>query len=205
MSNRDKPVRRSRSKRSRSVPANLPGMIVLGVGLVLLGSAALMMWPRSNVTADSPAYSGASLTVPVEVDYKAPALTLSDLDGEQHSLADYHGQVVLVNLWATWCPPCKAEMPTLNEYFAAHQADGFVTIAINDGDPADAVESFVQEYDLSFPVWLDPAYEATERAFKVRNLPSSFVIDRDGNIRLRWVGEIDRAALEKYVTPLIAE
>jgi peroxiredoxin len=139
------------------------------------------------------------------VDYAAPKLTLSDLDGVERSLADYRGQVVLVNLWATWCPPCKAEMPTLKAYYEVYAADGFVTIAINDGDPAEAVTAFVQEYGLTFPVWLDPTYEATERAFKTRNLPSSFVIDREGNIRLRWVGEIDRATLEKYVTPLILE
>jgi peroxiredoxin len=179
-------------------------MIVLGAGLILVGLAALMLWPRPEVAADSPA-SGTSLTVPVEVDYEAPALSLSDLDGAEHSLADYHGQVVLVNLWATWCPPCKAEMPTLKAYYEDYQANGFMTIAVNDGDPADAVSAFVQEYGLTFPVWLDPTYEATENAFKTRNLPSSFVIDREGNVRLRWVGEIDRAALEKYVTPLILE
>ena len=177
---------------------------MLGVGLVLVGLAALMLWPRPEVSASS-STSGASLTVPVEVDYEAPELTLSDLDGQEHSLADYHGQVVLVNLWATWCPPCKAEMPTLKAYYEDHATDGFVTIAINDGDPADAVADFAWEYDLTFPVWLDPTYEATDNAFKTRNLPSSFVIDREGNIRLRWVGEIDRAALEKYVTPLILE
>ncbi|MFL7870647.1 MAG: TlpA family protein disulfide reductase, partial [Anaerolineales bacterium] len=82
---------------------NLLGLIVLGAGLILVGLAALMLWPHPEVTAGSPA-SGASLTVPVEVDYEAPVLTLSDLDGTEHSLADYHGQVVLVNLWATWCP-----------------------------------------------------------------------------------------------------
>jgi thiol-disulfide isomerase/thioredoxin len=113
--------------------------------------------------------------------------------------------VVLVNLWATWCPPCKAEMPTLEAYYQAHQTDGFVTFAVDDGDPVDAVAAFVDQYNLSFTVLLDPTYEATDRAFKTRNLPSSFVIDRDGNVRLRWVGEIDRATLEKYVTPLITE
>lgn len=179
-------------------------MLILGAGLILVGLAALLLWSRPEVAASSPV-SGASLTVPVEVDYAAPELLLSDLGGAEHSLADYHGQVVLVNLWATWCPPCKAEMPTLKAYYEAYQADGFVTIAINDGDPADAVAAFVQEYDLTFLVLLDPAYEATDHAFKTRNLPSSFVIDREGNIRLRWVGEIDRAALEKYVTPLILE
>jgi len=167
-----------------------------------------MLWPPPETSTSDPASnpaSNAALTVPVEVDYEAPALTLSNLDGEKYSLADYHGQVVLVNLWATWCPPCKAEMPTLEAYYQAHQTDGFVTIAINDGDPAEAVTTFVQEYALSFPVWLDPTYQATDHAFKTSNLPSSFVIDREGNVRLRWVGEIDRVALEKYVTPLILE
>jgi len=184
--------------------ANILATVILGAGLILVGLAAFMAWPESNIDTSGPA-SGSSRTVPVEVDYAAPALKLSDLTGMEHALTDYHGQVVLVNLWATWCPPCKAEMPTLEAYHKAHQADGFVIIAINDGDPADVVTAFVQEYELTFPIWLDPTYEATERAFKTRNLPSSFVIDREGNIRLRWVGEIDRAALEKYVTPLILE
>jgi peroxiredoxin len=184
--------------------SNLAGMVVLGAGLILVGLAALMLWPRPEAAASSPT-SGAALTVPIEVNYEAPELSLFAIDGREYSLDDYRGQVVLVNLWATWCPPCKAEMPTLKAYYEAHQADGFVTVAVNDGDPQEAVKAFVKEYDLTFPVWLDPTYQATDYAFKTRNLPSSFVIDREGNVRLRWVGEIDRAALEKYVTPLILE
>jgi peroxiredoxin len=179
-------------------------MLFLGAGLVLLGLAALLAWPRQKASADVVLSSSPS-TAPVAVHYAAPVLTLSDLAGKEHSLVDYNGQVVLVNLWATWCPPCKAEMPTLEAYYRAHQADGFATLAINDGDPSDAVASFVQEFGLSFTVLLDPTYQATDHAFKTRNLPSSFVIDREGNIRLRWVGEIDRESLEKYVTPLLLE
>jgi peroxiredoxin len=181
---------------------NISTMIVVGAGLILLGVAAFLAWPGAESSAPA---STTSLTVPVAVDYVAPDLTLYDLDGVEHELTDHLGEVVLVNLWATWCPPCKAEMPTLKAYYEDHAADGFVTIAVNSGDPAEAVVAFAQEYDLTFQVWLDPTYEATDRAFKTRNLPSSFVIDRDGNIRLRWVGEIDRPALEKYVTPLILE
>jgi thiol-disulfide isomerase/thioredoxin len=184
--------------------ANIPAMIILGSGLILLGLAAFIAWPKAQASPETPV-SGELSTIPVEVNYAAPNLELTDLDGMEHELTDHLGEVVLVNLWATWCPPCKAEMPTLEAYYQAHQADGFVTIAINDGDPAEAVVEFVGEYGLSFPVWLDPTYQATDHAFKTRNLPSSFVIDREGNIRLRWVGEIDRASLEKYVTPLILE
>jgi len=179
-------------------------MLILGSGLILLGMAAFIAWPKTKSNTDVLETGGAS-SIPVEVNYAAPALALSDLGGKQHSLTDYHGQVVLVNLWATWCPPCKAEMPTLEAYYQAHQSDGFVTVAVNDGDPNESVASFVREYDLSFPIWLDPTYQATDHAFKTRNLPSSFVIDREGNVRLRWVGEIDHASLEKYVTPLILE
>ena len=96
-------------------------------------------------------------------------------------------------------------MPTLEAYYQAHRTDGFVTIAVNDGDPDEDVATFVQDYGLTFPVWLDPTYQATNHAFKTHSLPSSFVIDREGYVRLRWVGEIDRTSLEKYVTPLILE
>lgn len=192
------------NRKTNSRTANIPAMLISGAGLILLGLAAFIAWPQAGASPDA-SLSGGSATAPVAVDYAAPSLTLSDLSGKEHSLADYQGQVVLVNLWATWCPPCKAEMPTLEAYYQTHQADGFVTLAINDGDPAGAVASFVQEYGLSFPVLLDPTYQATDHAFKTRNLPSSFVIDREGKVRLRWVGEIDREALEKYVTPLILE
>jgi thiol-disulfide isomerase/thioredoxin len=191
---------RDRKKVARK--RNIPALFIVGVGLILMGMAAFLAWPRTESNASS---STTTLTEPVAVNYLAPDLTLYDLNSVEHELTDHLGEVVLVNLWATWCPPCKAEMPTLQAYYEDHATDGFVTIAINDGDPAEAVETFVQEYDLSFPVWLDPTYEATDRAFKTRNLPSSFVIDREGNIRLRWVGEIDRPTLEKYVTPLIME
>jgi len=179
-------------------------MIFLGTGVILTGLVIFYLWFNNEVDGRLQVTDG-SKVVPVEVDYESPKITLSDVDGEEHSLADYQGQIVLVNLWATWCPPCKAEMPTLKTYYEAYKDYGFVTIAINDGDPTDSVVGFVDEYKLTFPVWLDSTYEATERAFKTLSLPSSFVIDREGQVRLRWLGEIDRAALEKYVTPLIME
>jgi peroxiredoxin len=188
-------------RKQRKHPGNSPGLVILGAGLILLGLAAIIAWPREP--ASTKVDPGNGRTVPVSVEYAAPDLTLQDLAGAEHSLAEYRGKVVLVNLWATWCPPCTAEMPTLLAYYHDHAAQGFVIVAISDGDPAPAVADFVREYSLTFPVWLDPTYIATEKAFKTRNLPSSFVIDREGTIRLRWVGEIDRTALEDYVTPLI--
>jgi len=188
-------------RKQRKKPGLSPGLVVLGAGLILIGMAAFMAWPREP--ADTEVNPANGRTLPVAVAYAAPDLVLTDLTGVEHSLAEYRGQVVLVNLWATWCPPCKAEMPILQAYYQEHAAQGFVIVAISDGDPAPAVADFVGDYGLTFPVWLDPTYLATEKAFKIRNLPSSFVIDRKGTIRLQWVGEIDRTALEDYVTPLI--
>jgi peroxiredoxin len=96
-------------------------------------------------------------------------------------------------------------MPALQSFYDEHRDEGFVVIAINDGDPAPDVLQFAKDYQLTFPVWLDPTYIATEQAFKTLNLPSSFVIDRQGTIRLQWVGGISRRMLDQHVSPLIME
>jgi peroxiredoxin len=138
------------------------------------------------------------------VNYRAPELSLSTIDGQTESLLDYRNQVVLVNNWATWCPPCKAEMPTLDAYYKEHKSEGFTVIAIEAGDSANVVSPFAESYGLEFPVWLDPK-GASIRAFGNGTLPNSYVIDSAGTIRYAWTGEISKAMLEKYVTPLIGE
>lgn len=180
------------------------GLMILGIGLIVFGFTAytLIFSNQSNVNAESPSDFSA---IPAKVQIDAPALNLNDIYGVQHSLSDYRGQVLLVNLWATWCPPCQAEMPKLQEFYKNHENNGFSVIAIEDGDPAADVISFVQKDNLNFSVWLDPTYQATDHAFKTMNLPSSYVIDRNGVIRLEWVGAISDQNLEKYVTPLIKE
>jgi peroxiredoxin len=134
--------------------------------------------------------------------YTAPQLSLTGLDGEPVSFDDYHGKVVLVNNWATWCPPCKAEMPELQAYYSTHARDGFVVIGIESGEPASTVNDFVQNLELSFPIWLDFKGAAVD-AFKNWDLPSSYVIDRDGVVRMSWTGPVNQVTLEKYITPLL--
>lgn len=171
-------------------------LLVLGVALIAASVYFILQDtpPQTDLTA-----------VPAQVNYPVPELTLSDLAGTSVSLADYRGQVVLVNLWATWCPPCKEEMPALEAFYRKYQSQGFVIVAINDGDPTEDVIQFAQEYGLTFPVWLDPTYIATEQAFKTLSLPSSFVIDREGTIVLSWVGGINAKTLEKYVAPIVEQ
>ena len=186
------------------IPGRSLALAISGIGLVLFGVAALLLvalgrWRDESLTATN--FSA----IPARVRFDAPALTLKDVQGVEHSLSDYRGRVVLVNLWATWCPPCKAEMPNLQRFYLRNQSEGFVVIAIEDGDPAADVISFVEDLGLTFPVWLDPTHEATGRAFRTINLPSSYVIDRAGQVRLAWLGAISEENLEKYVAPIIKE
>jgi len=173
-------------------------LLLLGLGLILIAASGYYILQNLPLQTD---FS----TVPVQTNFAAPEVTLSDTQGVSRSLINYHGQVILVNLWATWCPPCKEEMPTLQSFYNKHKDEGFVIVAINDGDPIPDVSQFVKDYQLTFPVWLDPGYYATEQAFKTLNLPSSYVIDRNGIVRLSWVGGISRKMLDQYVIPILTE
>jgi len=185
------------SKSDTQTLKTLP-LILIALGIILIAASTYF------ILQDDPPQTNFS-TVPIKVNYRAPELTLTDTQGVTHSLSDYRGQVVLINLWATWCIPCKEEMPALQIFYTKNKDNGFVVIAINDGDSTPNVLQFAKDFDLTFPIWLDPTYIATEQAFKTMNLPSSFVIGRDGTVQLMWVGGISRALLEKQVTPLITE
>ncbi len=178
-------------------------LVAAGLGLVLLGTAIWILVLDSQAAVANEATDFSS--VPASVNFSAPELSLHDLGGAGHSLADYRGSVVLVNLWATWCPPCQAEMPNLEAYYRKHRDAGLTVIGIEDGDPTSQVVAFVAQHGLSFPIWLDPTYQATDHAFKTSNLPTSYVIDRLGQVRLVWVAAISEENLEKYVTPLVQE
>jgi len=135
---------------------------------------------------------------------KAPDLQWEDIYGNSVSLKDFRGKVVLVNNFAVWCPPCKAEMPELESYYSEHKDKDFVILGIEAGQPRDMVLLFAQNMGLSFPVLLDPNMESI-RAFRMNGLPNSILIDRQGIIRQTWVGAVDKAFLEKEVTPLLNE
>jgi peroxiredoxin len=190
-----KSKKKYRRKQKKAFP-----IVPVAIGLFLIGFAILAVAsPKAEGNAES-----LNSVVPVEVNYAAPELSLQNIKGETESLADYRDNVVLVNNWATWCPPCKAEMPTLVAYHNEHKVDGFSVIAVEAGEPVDVVSQFAQSFGMNFPVWLDPNGDSL-RAFGNGTLPNSYVIDRTGTVRYAWTGEISKAMLEKYVTPLIAE
>jgi peroxiredoxin len=173
-------------------------LTLIGLGLASFGVVIFLL--RTALPASSRDFSA----VPAKVDIAAPKLTLTNLDGEPVSLEDHRGSVVLVNLWATWCPPCREEMPTLQAFYEKYKPLGFVLIAIDQGETGELVRSFVAEFGLSFPVWMDE-YSRASRAFNTMSLPSSYVVDRRGRIRLMWIGGISEVNLELSVPAVIFE
>ncbi len=173
--------------------------LLLGFALLGLGVVSWLWLPRW--LAGQPADDSA---IPVAVDFPAPDFDFTTLDGHTHTLADFRGQVVLVNNWATWCPPCREEMPTLEAYYRAHKAQGFVLIALAAHEYPFEVNDFLQKagWHLSFLIAPDPGEQAMT-AFRQTHLPASYLIDRQGTVRLMWVGAISRHNLEKFVTPFL--
>ena len=194
-------------RRKKKNTSRTSTFIGVGVALIALMVVLLLLFGNKDEaeskTVSTDSSSSYSVT-PSEVNYPAPELSLQNVNGNTEALTDYLDKVVLVNNWATWCPPCKAEIPTLEKYYKAHSSEGFVIIGIEAGEPQAEVQEFVKGAGITYPIWFD-LHNASLRAFGAAGLPNSFVIDRKGTVRLAWVGEINHAMLEKYVTPIIAE
>jgi cytochrome c biogenesis protein CcmG/thiol:disulfide interchange protein DsbE len=138
--------------------------------------------------------------------FLAPAFTLNTLDGRKVSLSDFKGNVVLINFWATWCPPCKAEMPYIQAAYATYRDQGLVVLAIDstsDQDEARAAGQFASANGLAFPVLADVRGEASQ-LYQVQALPTSFFMDRQGKIA--WVvvgGPMAEALIRSHIETLL--
>ncbi len=132
-----------------------------------------------------------------EANSEAIDFELMTLEGEALALSDLRGRHVLVNFWATWCIPCRAEMPYL-EAISTERSDEIVVLGINMGEKADRVAPFVEEFGLTFPVLLDPPAAFTAE-HNVRGLPVSFVVDEEGVVVYRRLGEIDTDIFDAWM------
>ena len=119
----------------------------------------------------------------------APPMTLEDIDGRVHRLADSRGKVIVVNFWATWCPPCVAEMPALQRMYDALVDEGIRVLAVNAGESAEDIRSFVRDFEpaLTFPLLRDPKGDTFER-WRVLGLPHTFIVDRSGRLAYTAAG-----------------
>jgi len=138
--------------------------------------------------------------MPVEVGTRAPGFVATDMSGQQVSLSDLAGSVVLLNVWATWCAPCREEMPSMQSLHDRFAGDGLRIVAVSidsestgrlrPATPGGAVSSFVQQLGLTFDIWRDPEGEI-QRVYRTTGVPESFLIDRNGAIVKKVIGATD--------------
>lgn len=128
----------------------------------------------------------------------APDFTLTSLEGESVALSDHQGQAVMINFWATWCPPCLAELPLI-ESFAESHAEKLVVLAVNAGEEKASVLNFVNEFGYDLQFILDPTNSLASQ-YKVRGLPTSVFIDQQGMIQGMHIGVLNESLLSNYLS-----
>lgn len=179
----------------------------LGVLLAILAIVGAV-WLLENSLADD---EDAALTSQVSVEgggvtprigEPSPDFTLDGLDGRAISLSDYRGRPVLVNFWASWCPPCRGEMPDLEEIQREYGADGLVVLAVNLREEPTAAQRYAETLGLTFPIVLDRSARAAAR-YNVTGLPMSYFVGRDGVIRDLNVGALTGRALRGKIARIV--
>jgi peroxiredoxin len=142
--------------------------------------AELARYEHMRVNCDVPQYKAAMAKLEAD-DTKRQDInfTLTDLNGKSWTLKDLKGKVVMVNFWATWCPPCQKEMPDLESLYNQYKTAGFVILALSQDDETEKVAPFIVERKVTYPVFLDPG-QKIGKLFEVNGIPKSFVYNRDG-------------------------
>jgi peroxiredoxin len=137
--------------------------------------------------------------------YEAPEFALPDLQGTTHRLSDFRGRVVFLNLWATWCPPCRDEMPSMEALYRRFRDRDFAMLAVAQDESIPAVRAFVEEVGLTFPILLDPGATLSPR-YGATGYPETFIIDRNGQVVNHTIGpeDWDRPEMIAYFEQLLA-
>ncbi|MHB1052243.1 MAG: TlpA family protein disulfide reductase [Thiobacillus sp.] len=161
--------------------------------------------PAAGVAADLPPLSH-SLTKLMP--RPAPALKLSDMRGAAHDLSQLNGRVVLINFWATWCPPCRREMPSMERLTQQLKGEAFSVLAVNVGESVNDIELFTSQLDadLSFPILLDRS-SLSMQAWKISGLPTTYLVDKKGRVVAGAIGgrEFDHPDMVRAIRAVLKQ
>ena len=143
---------------------------------------------------------------PVSPPLAAPGFTLPDMDGEMHSLEDFRGKVVMLNFWATWCPPCRREKPSMHRLYEKYRERGLTVVAVNQFEDPDLVIEFTGRLSLepTIPILFDRESRVSEQ-YGVKGLPTTYLLDKAGKIQFRAIGgrEFDHPEVEVLIESLL--
>lgn len=168
-------------------------------------SQPLRVQPR--VAPQSPSQSSGGVGVSIggtpAMGDPAPDFTLKNLEGEKVNLSDFKGQPVLINFWATWCPPCRFEMPAIQKMYDQYKDDGFVVLAVDVQESIAQVQQYVDQGGYTFPVLLDYTGETSD-LYRIRAFPTSYFVDPEGNIAVAHRGMMTEPVLQQYMARVMA-
>ncbi|MBD8071450.1 redoxin domain-containing protein [Bacillus sp. PS06] len=174
--------------------------LVMVLGLVgLIGSG---FYADTRISASNDIPVGSQVQVGIQEGNQAPDFELEQVGGGQLKLSDLRGKKVILNFWASWCPPCKSEMPHMQSFYEDQKGGNVEILAVNLTNAErqkDAVDAFVKEYKLSFPILLDQNGEVGE-AYRVFTIPTSLFIDSNGIIVKKMIGPMDKQMMEEMIT-----
>ena len=183
----------------------LAGAVALALALLTLPVALT----SSRAHAHSHSVTGSGETVvaatcdtearPANLDF-----TLEDMNGNDVAFESLRGKVVLLNFWATWCGPCKIEIPWFIEFAERHKNDGLIVLGLSVDDPADKIQAFAEEYDVNYPMLVGLGREDFQEAYgPVWGIPTTFFIDREGTLCRTHAGIVNREEFEKDIADLL--
>lgn len=132
----------------------------------------------------------------------APVFSLLDDRGTSVSLRQYHGHIILMNLWASWCPPCRAEMPDLQRLSQQYTSAGLIVIGVNEGESPDRAHAFAQSLGIRFPIWIDDQ-QRYGRLYAALGMPTTVVIGRDGTVVKGFDGALTLSQMQDAVKPYL--
>lgn len=170
--------------------------LVILLGVLLVGAAGV------GLLMNRPDAGAAVKILPPRVGAVMSDFRLENMQGGQGGLSDYRGKVVLINTWATWCPPCQMEMPALQAFYAQNRESGFVLLAINAGETREQAANFAEQYGLSFPILLDPQEQLMD-ALAIHDYPTSILVGADGLVKAVHIGLFTEDTLQQEIGPYV--